>query len=128
MPSSAAFGKHPQYKITISPHNGLILVLFNGIEVARTDQALRMAEGKYPVVYYIPFEDCRKERFIKTDHSTFCPFKGTASYWTLQADSGQSESARSENSVWGYEDSYDEVAAISGHVAFYADRVDIQVS
>ena len=108
-------------------------VLLNGVEVAGTGRALTMAEGKYPDVFYIPFDDCHRELFIKTDHTTFCPFKGTASYWTLQVvrqpgDAGGEAIGRAQNAVWGYEVPYDEVAAIGGHVAFYADKVEILVS
>jgi len=54
-----------------------------------------------------------------TDHHTFCPYKGTASYWTIKVGSKVTE-----NAVWGYPDPFDEVAAIKDFVAFYWDRVD----
>jgi uncharacterized protein (DUF427 family) len=54
-----------------------------------------------------------------TEHHTFCPYKGTASYWTIRAGDKSSE-----NAVWGYPEPYDEVDAIKDYVAFYWDRVD----
>src|SRR5258707_12180260 len=54
-----------------------------------------------------------------TDHHTFCPYKGTAAYWTIRVGD-----KASENAVWGYPDPYDEVPALKDFVAFYWDRVD----
>jgi uncharacterized protein (DUF427 family) len=60
------------------------------------------------------------QRFLdRTDHETFCPFKGEASYWTIRVGDRSAE-----NAVWGYEDPFEEVAGLAGHVAFYADRVE----
>ena len=56
------------------------------------------------------------ERFARTTHSTHCPFKGDASYYSLKGGA--------ENAAWSYESPYDEMAAIKGHLAFYPDRVD----
>ena len=55
----------------------------------------------------------------RTDHQTYCPFKGEASYWTLRVNGGVTE-----NAVWSYEDPLIEVAGIKDYVAFYADKID----
>ena len=122
MSSSPAFAKHPQHQIIITQHVGPVRICFNGGEVAKSVRALKMAEGNYPPVYYLPLADCKIEKFSKTNHATFCPFKGTASYWTLIDGSNQCQ-----NAVWAYEDPFDEVASIGAHVAFYTDREKIEI-
>ena len=60
------------------------------------------------------------ERLSRTEHSTYCPFKGHASYYSLKDGP--------ENAVWSYEQPYDEAAAIRELLAFYPDKVEIAVS
>jgi uncharacterized protein (DUF427 family) len=61
----------------------------------------------------------RLDLMKKTEHNTYCPFKGTASYWTLSVGGNSSE-----NAIWGYEAPYDETTGLAGHYAFYGNRVD----
>ena len=75
-----------------------------------------MKEGDYPVVYYVPRKDVRMDRLLRTSHTTYCPFKGHASYYSLVNGP--------ENAVWSYEQPYDEVGAIREHLAFYPSKVD----
>ena len=77
-----------------------------------------MKETRHEPVVYFPRQDVRFGLMEPTSHHTFCPFKGEASYWTLRVG----ERAE-ENAAWSYEDPFDEVAGLSGYVAFYADRV-----
>jgi uncharacterized protein (DUF427 family) len=56
------------------------------------------------------------DRLVRTSHSTYCPFKGHASYYSLANGP--------ENAVWTYELPYDEMLAIKEHLAFYPDKVD----
>jgi uncharacterized protein (DUF427 family) len=121
MVSSSAFAANPGHTITVTPHVGHVSVRFNGTVVAETDKALSLKEASYPPVFYIPFNDCSPGHFQKTSHQTKCPFKGTASYWTLSVDG-----KTAENAVWGYETPFDQVAEITGHVAFYPDKVEIE--
>lgn len=122
MVKSPAFAKYPDHNIAIRPYQGLVEAWFQGKKIASTRQALEMSEADYPPVYYFPFADCIDRHFEKTGHTTYCPFKGNASYWSLSVDSGHQE-----NCVWGYAQPYDQVAAIAGHVAFYPDKVDIRI-
>jgi len=73
-------------------------------------------EGDYAPVYYFPRKDVRMERLSRTAHHTYCPFKGTASYFSLKGGA--------ENAVWTYETPYDEMLAIKELVAFYSDKVE----
>jgi len=74
-----------------------------------------------PIVYYLPRTDVKMERLARTQHRTYCPFKGEASYFSILGGA--------ENAVWSYEQPYDEMAAIKDYVAFYPEKVDaIEVS
>jgi hypothetical protein len=70
-----------------------------------------------PVVYYFPRKDVKMERLVRTEHQTYCPFKGQASYYSMKDGP--------ENAVWTYEQPYDEMLAIKEHLAFYPDKVEI---
>ena len=109
----------PDHPITVEPAPETVTVVFNGKTVARSSRALKMQEARYAPVYYIPLADLDRAVMAKTAHRTYCPYKGDASYYTLTVGI---ESA--ENAVWAYEEPYEAVAAIAGHVAFYTDRVD----
>jgi uncharacterized protein (DUF427 family) len=65
----------------------------------------------------------RLDLMKKTEHHTYCPFKGTASYWTVEIGKG-GEAKSSENAIWGYEAPFDEMTGLAGHYAFYGNRVD----
>lgn len=119
MTQSADFSTHQH--ISITPFSGRVVVTFEGALVADTERALQMREGGYPPTFYIPRTDCKMVHFVETELSTQCPFKGTARYWTLSCKDGTSE-----NAVWGYDNPKSQVAQIDEHVAFYANRVDIQ--
>ena len=75
-----------------------------------------MKEGSYPVVYYIPRKDVRMDRLERSKHTTHCPFKGDASYFSLKGGP--------PDAVWSYEQPYAESASIRDHLAFYPDKVD----
>jgi uncharacterized protein (DUF427 family) len=102
--------------IDIEPEQKRVRVTFRGEAIADTGAALALKEGAYPVVYYIPRRDVRMERLVRTTHSTHCPHKGDASYFSIQDGPA--------NAVWSYEQPKDAVAAIREHVAFYPDKVD----
>ncbi len=107
---------HP-IAIKLNPRR--VRVLFNGKVVADTRRALTLAEARLPPVQYIPREDADMSLFVPTDHASHCPYKGDASYFTLEVDG---KSAR--NAVWSYIDPYPSASSIKEHLAFYPDRVD----
>lgn len=78
-----------------------------------------LKEASYPPVQYIPRKDVDMKLLQRTDHSTYCPFKGDASYYSIP-----SGGERSMNAVWTYENPYPAVAQIKDYVAFYPSRVD----
>jgi uncharacterized protein (DUF427 family) len=109
----------PDHPITITPFSQRVRVIWRGHVVAETQHALTLAEASYPAVHYIPRADVDGSRIVRTDHTSHCPYKGDASYFSLVDGD-----ARSENAIWSYEDPHEAVAAIAGYVAFYPSRVD----
>lgn len=109
----------PDHPITIEPTPGRVVVKMAGRVVADSERALTLREASYPPVQYIPRKDVDMRELTPTDHTTYCPYKGDCSYFSLPAGG-----AKGENAVWSYETPYDAVAAIKEHVAFYPNRVD----
>jgi uncharacterized protein (DUF427 family) len=96
-----------------------IRVVFAGHTIADTTRAYRVLETSHPPVYYIPREDVKTALIERTDHGSFCEFKGGATYWSIAAGGRVSADA-----AWSYESPGGEFAAIRGYLAFYAGRVD----
>jgi uncharacterized protein (DUF427 family) len=115
----SGFKSNPDYRVLLEPSPRRVRVQFGGETIADSKSAHLLFETRHLPVYYFPRADVRMDLLTPTDHHTFCPYKGTASYWTIAAG-GRS----SENAVWGYPDPYDEVPALKDFVAFYWDRVD----
>lgn len=109
---------HP---ITITPATGRVVVMLGERTVADTTSALTLQEASYPPVQYVPLADVDPALLERTDHATYCPYKGEAGYYTLVADG-----ATYDNAVWTYEQPYDAVTEIAGHVAFYPNVVDVR--
>ncbi len=111
---------HP---ITIRPTGSRVTVSVGGVTIAESDKALSLAEASYPVVQYIPIADVDQSLLVRTDSQTYCPYKGDASYYSVQTPDGRTEA----DLIWTYEQPYDAVAEIAGHVAFYANRAEVSV-
>jgi uncharacterized protein (DUF427 family) len=90
--------------------------------IAESDNALTLEEANYGPVQYMPLADVDPAVLRPTAHETYCPFKGEASYYTVTTPAGELE-----NVIWTYEEPYDAVSEIAGHVAFYANRVELSV-
>jgi uncharacterized protein (DUF427 family) len=114
--SGPGYKKNPQHRITTQPAALRVQVKFNGELIADTRDAVEMKEGDYPLVYYVPRKDVRMDRLVRSSHTTYCPFKGHASYYSLAKGS--------ENAVWSYETPYDEMLVIKDRLAFYPEKVD----
>lgn len=109
----------PDHPITVEASARRVVVRVAGRVVADTREALQMREGSYPAVLYVPRKDADMALLTRTDHATYCPYKGDCSYFSIPVGG-----ARSINAVWSYEDPYLAVRAIKDHLAFYPDRVD----
>jgi uncharacterized protein (DUF427 family) len=109
----------PDHPITITPNPKRLRVTFAGQVVAETTRALTLQEASYPAVQYIPREDADPALLKRTERSTHCPYKGDASYYSIEAGG-----RRAENAIWSYETPFPAMQQIAGHLAFYPDRVD----
>jgi uncharacterized protein (DUF427 family) len=109
----------PDHPITIEPNPARIVVSIAAQVIADTHNALTLREADYPPVQYIPLEDVDRSLIEETDHASYCPFKGDASYYSIPAGG-----ERSVNAIWTYRDPHAAVAEIRDHLAFYPDRVD----
>ncbi|MFJ7567753.1 DUF427 domain-containing protein [Herminiimonas sp. NPDC097707] len=109
----------PDHPITITPNPARIKVTVAGRVVADTTEALTLQESSYAAVQYIPRKDVDMSLLERSNHVTYCPFKGDCSYYGIPAGG-----ERSANAVWTYEMPYPAVAAIREYLAFYPDRVD----
>lgn len=112
----------PDHPIAIAPTKGRVIVRYGGEIVADSTRALTLKEASYPPVQYIPRDDARMAHFARTARATYCPYKGDCSYFTLK-----SAGASAENAVWSYERPFPAVQEIAGHLAFYPDKVEIEV-
>ncbi len=109
----------PDHPITITPNPKRVVVTAGGRVVADSRAALTLQEAAYAPVLYLPRTDVDMALLARTAHSTYCPYKGDCAYYSIPAGG-----ERAVNAVWTYEQPYEAVAAIRGHVAFYPDRVD----
>jgi uncharacterized protein (DUF427 family) len=107
---------HP---ITVKPNPARVVVTVGGRVIADTRNALTLREASYPAVQYVPRGDVDMTLLQRTDHATYCPYKGECAYYSIP-----SGGARAANAVWTYEKPYEAVSVIKDHLAFYPDRVD----
>jgi uncharacterized protein (DUF427 family) len=109
----------PDHPITIEPNPRRVRVVFNGRVVAETTRALTLEEASLKPVQYIPRADADMRLFVRSAHSTHCPYKGDAAYFSLSVDG-----RTAENAVWTYEAPFPAMAQIKEHLAFYPRCVD----
>jgi uncharacterized protein (DUF427 family) len=109
----------PDHPISIQRNPARVVVSVAGRAIADTGNALTLREADYPAVQYIPREDADFSQLERTEHATYCPYKGECSYYSVPAGG-----KKAVNAVWTYENPYPAVAQIKEHVAFYPDKVD----
>jgi len=109
----------PDHPISIERNLRRVVVTLGETEIANTMAAVTLREAGYPAVHYIPRDDVDMTALERTDHGTYCPYKGDASYFSIPAGGD-----RSVNAVWSYETPHAAVSQIEGYLAFYPDRVD----
>jgi uncharacterized protein (DUF427 family) len=109
----------PDHPISIEANPSRVVVKVGGKVIANTCDALTLREASYPAVQYIPRRDVDTAALTRSEHTTYCPYKGDASYYSIPAGGD-----RSRNAVWTYETPFEAMAQIKDYVAFYPDRVD----
>jgi len=118
----SAWGRYPDYRIDLLACRATARVWHGDVLLAESTACLRVEETKHVDRLYFPEADVRWEHFAPSDHHTICPFKGEADYWSFLAGD-----VPEENLVWAYRDPFAEVGGIKGHVAFYQERVRIEL-
>jgi uncharacterized protein (DUF427 family) len=109
----------PEHPISIEANPSRVVVTVGGKVIADSRNALSLREASYPAVQYIPRRDVDMTALKRSEHTTYCPYKGDAAYFSIPAGGG-----RSVNAVWTYETPFEAVAQIKDYLAFYAERVD----
>lgn len=109
----------PDHPISVERNPARVVVSVASRVIADTRNALTLREATYPPVQYVPGEDVDFSQLERTDHVTYCPYKGDCHYYSVPAGG-----KKSVNAVWSYENPFPAVAQIEGHVAFYPERVD----
>ena len=124
MSAAPGYKQYPGHRIAAKPAGVHVQVKYAGETIADTHDAVAVEEGMpagsstvAPTVYYVPRKDVRVDLLTRTHHTTYCPFKGDASYYSLKNGP--------ENAVWSYERPYDEMAAIRDRLAFYPDEFEL---
>jgi uncharacterized protein (DUF427 family) len=112
----------PDHPITITSSGDHVVVRSGAATIADSRSTLVLREANYPPVRYIPLADVDQSQLAASELTTYCPYKGDASYYSITADAEHGADA-----VWLYDDPYPAVAEIKGHVAFYADRAELSV-
>ncbi|HTO32027.1 MAG TPA: DUF427 domain-containing protein [Pararhizobium sp.] len=110
----------PDHPITITAYGGRIVIRLNGQTIADSRNILTLREASYPAVHYIPRADVDMAALARSDHTTYCPYKGDASYFGVPTGGAQLA-----NAIWSYEAPYSAVVEIRDHLAFYPDRFEI---
>jgi uncharacterized protein (DUF427 family) len=111
----------PDHPIAITPNPKRVRVTADGVVIAETTHALTLKEASYPAVQYVPRADAKMELLTRTDRVTHCPYKGDANYFSVNAGG-----KALENSIWTYETPFPAMTEITGHLAFYPDKVKIE--
>lgn len=111
----------PDHPISITPNPARVRVSAGNVVIAETTHALTLKEASYPPVQYIPREDANMALLTRSGRSTHCPYKGDASYFSINVGGKVLE-----NAVWSYETPFPAMADIAGHLAFYPDKATIE--
>jgi uncharacterized protein (DUF427 family) len=107
------------HAIEIEPLEAHVVVEIDGMVVAESREAVVLRETGLPPRYYLPREHVRGDVLRSTPKNTECPFKGEASYWSVEVDGNTHE-----NVVWTYSSPIPKAAAIEGRLAFFNERAD----
>jgi uncharacterized protein (DUF427 family) len=113
----------PDHEISITPSSDRVVVRSGESTIADSTSTLILREANYPPVRYIPLDDVERSLLSPSDLTSYCPYKGDASYCSVTA-----EEERGTDAVWFYDQPYPAVAEIKDHVAFYPDRVELTIS
>ena len=121
MDEPSGYGERYDYRVDILRRLNRVTATLDGVELASSRRTLLVDEQDHGLVFYFPRQDVALDRLAAMpEHSSRCPYKGTASYWGYAGQPG-------EPIAWSYENPYPQVAQIKGYIAFYQDRVTVSV-
>ena len=112
----------PYHRVDVLESSRHVSIKVGGEVVAETQRPTILFETGLPPRYYMPQEDVREEALLKSETTTQCPYKGVASYYSVEAGGG-----RVEDLVWYYPEPIPEAAKIKGLLCFFNERVDLEV-
>ena len=113
------YKRDPDYRVDIEACPRRVRVQFGDTMIADSTNVLVILESKHVPVYYFPRSDVDQSTLEPSELTTFCPFKGEASYWSVAGDGNLGE-----NAVWSYLDPFEEVLPLKGYMAFYWNKAD----
>ena len=116
----SGYADRPDYRVDTLPRRNRVVVRTDSDVIAETLHPILVDEQDHGLVIYVPREDVQMDRLEPTDTVTYCPFKGQAAHWRLTGTDGP-------DIAWSYEEPFPEVARIEGYVAFYQDRVHVEL-
>jgi uncharacterized protein (DUF427 family) len=114
--------RDPYHRVDILQSSRHVKVRVNGELVAETERPKILFETGLPPRYYIPPEDVREDVLVSSKKTTRCPYKGVASYWSIEVGA-----ERVEDLIWYYPEPIPEAAKIKGLLAFFNEKVDLEV-
>jgi uncharacterized protein (DUF427 family) len=109
----------PRHRLLLHPFPRRVRARFAGEGVLDSTRGSLLHESNILPRLYVPLEDVRADLLERTDHTTHCPFKGDASYWSVRVGDRVAE-----NAVWTYEEPIAEAAWLRGLVSVYPERMD----
>ena len=115
----SGYADRPDYRVDLLPRRNRVVVRSADTVIAESLHPLLVDEQDHGLVIYLPRDDVRMDALEPSDTVTYCPFKGQASHWRLR--DGDRDVA------WSYEQPYPEVSRLAGYVAFYQDRVSVEI-
>ena len=116
----SGYADRPDYRVDLLPRRNRVVVRTDTDVIAETLQPILVDEQDHGLVLYVPREDVQMEKLEPSEQVTYCPFKGQATHWRLAGTDGP-------DVAWSYEEPFPEVARIEGFVAFYQDRVHVEL-
>ena len=114
--------RDPHHRVDVLASSRHVRVVIAGETVAETNSPRLLFETHLPTRYYVPPEDVRQDVLEPTSHTTRCPYKGVAAYWSARI-----EDHVARNVVWSYADPILECSKIKGLLCFFNERVDLYV-
>ena len=114
--------RDPYHRVDVRRSSRPVRVMAAGEVVAETDRPMLLFETGLPTRYYVPREDVREDLLQPSETQTACPYKGRASYASVRAGD-----TLLEDVAWFYEEPFPEAAAVTGHVSFLGDGLEVAV-